>query len=54
MANNVRIKILNRINIGAFINEIKIDTEEILKNQKKFWEIIEIILKSFEEMMRKF
>ncbi len=30
--NNVCIKILNQINIGAFIKQIKIDTKEIFKN----------------------
>ncbi len=54
VANDVRIKILNQINFGAFIKKIKIDTKEIKKNQKKFWEITEIILKGFEEMMRQF
>ncbi len=29
MANNICIKILNQINIGAFIKKIKIDTKEI-------------------------
>ncbi len=45
VVNDVWIKILN---------QIKINNKEILKNQKTIWEITEIILKSFEEMKRKF